>query len=44
MERASWLAQQGAIGCVLHQRVLEQVARLRRHTLAKQQTCRDETV
>ena len=33
MKRASRLAQQRAIGRVLHQRMLEQVARLRRHAL-----------
>ena len=37
MQRPSWLAQQRAIGCVLHQSVLEKVSRMRRHPLAKNQ-------
>ena len=41
---ASRLAQQRAIGRVLHQGMLEQVGRMRRHTLPEQQTSRNETV
>jgi hypothetical protein len=44
VKRASRLAQQRAIGRVLHQGMLEQVARLRRHTLQRQQACLNETV
>ena len=40
VKRASRLAQQRAIGRVLHKRVLEQISRVRRHTLPEQQTCR----
>ena len=44
MKRASRLAQQSAIGCILDQGMLEQVARMRRHALPEQQTGRNETV
>ena len=44
VKRASRLAQQRAIGRVLHQRMLEQIARVRRHALPEQQTSRNETV
>ena len=44
VQRASRLAQQRAVGRVLHQGVLEQVGRMRRHALPEQQTCRNETV
>ena len=44
VERASRLAQQRAIGRVLHQGMLEQVARLRREALPEQQACLQETV
>ena len=44
VKRASRLAQQRAVGRVLHQRVLEQISRVRRHALPEQQTCRNETV
>ena len=44
VKRPSRFAQQSAISRVLHQRVLEQISRVRRHTLPKQQTCRNETV
>jgi len=44
VKRASRLAQQRAIGSVLHQCMLEQVARLRRHALPEQQACLNETV
>ena len=37
VKRASRLAQQRAIGRVLHQRMLEQIARMRRHALPEQQ-------
>ena len=37
VKRASWLAQQRAIGRVLHQGMLEQVGRMRRHALPEQQ-------
>ena len=43
-KRASRLAQQCAVGRVLHQRVLEQIRRVRRHALPEQQTGRNETV
>src|SRR5208282_3761521 len=36
--------QQRAIGSVLHQRMLEQVARIWRHSLPEQQTSRNEAV
>ena len=39
VKRASRLAKQCAVGCVLYERVLEQVARVRRHTLLGQQAC-----
>ena len=38
VKRASRLAQQRAIGRVLHQGVLEQIGRMRRHALPEQQT------
>ena len=44
MKRAARLAQQRAIGRVLHQRVLEQISCMRRHALPEQQTGRNETV
>ena len=44
VQPASRLAQQRAIGGVLHQGMLEQVCRLRRHALAEQQPCGDEPV
>ncbi len=44
VERASGLAQQRAIGGVLHKRVLEQIGRVRRQALPEQQTSCDETV
>ena len=44
MKRASRLAQQRAVGRVLHQGVLEQIGRMRRHALPEQQTSRNETV
>jgi hypothetical protein len=44
VERTSWLAQQRAISSILHQCVLEEVSRVRRHTLAEQQPCLNETV
>ena len=44
MKHASRLAQQRAIGRVLHQRMLEQITRMRWHALPKQQTGLDETV
>ena len=40
VKRASRLAQQRAVGRVLHQRVLEQISRVRRHALPEQQTRR----
>jgi hypothetical protein len=36
VQRASWLAQQRAVGGVLHEGVLEQVGCMGRHTLPKQ--------
>ena len=44
VKRASRLAQQRAIGRVLHQGMLEQIGRMRRHALPEQQTSRNETV
>ena len=44
VKRASRLPQQRAIGGVLHQRVLEEVARQRRRALPEQQACLNETV
>src|SRR5215471_14220166 len=44
VKRASWLAQQRAIGGVPHQGMLEQVGRIRRHTLREQQTGRHQTL
>lgn len=38
MDRSTLVAQQGAIGGVLHQRMIELVDRIRRDTLTKQQT------
>jgi len=44
VKRAPWLAQPRAIGRVLHQGMLEQVACLRRHALSEQQSSLNETV
>src|SRR6185436_598790 len=44
MKIAARLPQQCAISCVLHECVLEQVSRVRRHTLAEQQTRREAAV
>ena len=44
VKHASRLAQQRAVGRVLHKCVLEQVCRVRRHTLPKQQTSVSKTV
>ena len=44
VKRASRLAQQSAVGRVLHKCVLEQIGRVRRYTLSEQQTRCDETV
>ena len=44
MKCTSWFAQQRAVGGVLNQCVLEQIARVRRHTLPEQQTCPHKTV
>jgi hypothetical protein len=44
VQRASRLAQQRAVGCVLHQGVFEQVGRMRQHALPGQQTGRNQTV
>ena len=41
---AALLAQQRAIGSVLHQSMLEQVSRMRRHSLPEQQPSLNETV
>ena len=40
VQRASRLAQERAIGGILHQGVLEQIGRVRRHALPEQQTRR----
>ena len=42
VKRASRLAQQRAVGRILHQRVLEQISRVRRYALPEQQTCLNE--
>ena len=44
MKRTSRLAQQRAISRVLHQRMLEQIACMRRHALPEQQTSRNEAI
>src|SRR5271154_2156114 len=44
VKRAARLAQQRAVGRVLHQGVLEQICRMGRRALPEQQTSRDETV
>jgi len=44
VECAPRLAQQGAIGRVLHESMLEEIDRMRRHALAEQQTSLDKTV
>ena len=44
MKRASRLAQQRAVGCVLYQCVLEQISRVWRYTLPEQQTSCNEAV
>ena len=44
VKRTPRLAQQRAIGRVLHQRMLEQIGRVRRRALAEQQTGRNKTV
>ena len=38
MKGTSGLAQQGAVGRILHQRMFEQVSRVRWHALPKQQS------
>ena len=43
VKRASRLAQERAVGSILHQSVLEQISRVRRHTLPEQQACLNET-
>ena len=37
MQGAAWFAQQRAVGGVLHQGMLEQIARMWRHALLEQQ-------
>src|ERR1700758_1605771 len=44
MQLLSPLAEQGAVSNVLHQGMLEQITRVRRHPLPKQQAGLDETV
>ena len=44
VQRTSSLAQQRAVGRVLHQRVLEQITCMRRYSLPEQQTSRNQTV
>jgi hypothetical protein len=44
VQRTSSLAQQRAVGRVLHQRVLEQITCMRRYSLPEQQTSRSQTV
>jgi len=38
VKRASWFTQQRAIGCVLHQGMLESIGRMRRYALPVEQT------
>ena len=40
VKHASWLAQQSAIGCILHKRMFEQIIRVRGHALPEKQPCR----
>ena len=44
VKRASRLAQQRAIGRVLHEGMLEQIGRMRRPALPEQQTSTNETI
>src|ERR1700720_940422 len=44
VKRASRLAQQRAVGSVLHKCVLEQISRVRGQTLPEEQTCINEPV
>src|SRR5262249_30645392 len=44
VKRASLLPQQRAIGRVLHERMLEQVVRMRRHALPEKQASGNQTV
>ena len=44
MKSASRLSQQRSIGRVLHKRMLEQICRMRRQALPKQQASLDEAV
>ena len=44
VQRAPRPAQQGAVCSILYQRMLEQVGRMRRHTLPKQQTGSSEAL
>jgi hypothetical protein len=44
VKRASRLAQQCAISRVLHQAMLEQIGRMRRHAPPEQQTSLNETI
>src|SRR6516164_5238627 len=44
VKRASLVPQQRAIGRVLHERMLEQVGRMRRHALPEKQASGNETV
>jgi hypothetical protein len=44
VKSASRLAQEGAIGRILYQGVLEKISRVRSGTLSEEQSCRDEPV
>ena len=44
VKRTSRLAQQCAIGRILHQSMLEEISRMRRHALPEQQTRLNKTV
>jgi len=44
MQRTSWISQQRSIGCVLYERVLEQIRGVGRDALPEQQTSRNDTV
>ena len=44
VERASRLAQQRSIGCILYQGMLEQISRVRSDTLSEEQSRCNKTV
>ena len=44
VQRTSRLAQKGAVGRILDQRVLKEITRMRRYALPKQQTCPNDPI